>query len=175
MLQLLDELTLTLPQKIRKESQAAAGDSWVAHPADAIVDRLVDLGRTGKSGGAGFYEYVDGKRTGLWPGLRTEFGATNHDVDLHELSERMLVIEALETQRCFDEACWRPCPTPTSARSSVSASRPGPAGSCSTSRASRAGVAGFVARADELAAKYGDRFSVPDSLRAEASGPSAAA
>ncbi|GAY12797.1 3-hydroxyacyl-CoA dehydrogenase NAD-binding domain-containing protein [Pseudonocardia sp. N23] len=174
-LQLLDELTLTLPQKIRKESQAAAGDSWVAHPADAIVDRLVDLGRTGKSGGAGFYEYVDGKRTGLWPGLRTEFGATNHDVDLHELSERMLVIEALETQRCFDEGVLETVPDANIGSIFGIGFPAWTGGVVQYVEGFPGGVAGFVARADELAAKYGDRFSVPDSLRAKASGPSAAA
>ncbi|WP_147115972.1 3-hydroxyacyl-CoA dehydrogenase NAD-binding domain-containing protein, partial [Pseudonocardia sulfidoxydans] len=157
-LQLMDELTLTLPQKIRKESQAAAGDNWVAHPADAIVDRLVELGRPGKSGDAGFYEYVDGKRTGLWPGLRTEFGATNHDVDLHELSERMLVIEALETQRCIDEGVL------TSDADANIGSIFGigfPAwtgGVVQYVEGFPGGVAGFVARADEFAKKYGERF-----------------
>ena len=105
-LQLLDELTLTLPQKIRKETRAAveaAGGTWTPHPSEAVIDRLVEAGRTGKSGGAGFYEYEDGKRVRLWPGLRTELGATNHDVDLHELSERMLFVEAIETQKCLDE------------------------------------------------------------------------
>ncbi|MFB9744099.1 3-hydroxyacyl-CoA dehydrogenase NAD-binding domain-containing protein [Pseudonocardia sulfidoxydans] len=173
-LQLMDELTLTLPQKIRKESQAAAGDNWVAHPADAIVDRLVELGRPGKSGDAGFYEYVDGKRTGLWPGLRTEFGATNHDVDLHELSERMLVIEALETQRCIDEGVL------TSDADANIGSIFGigfPAwtgGVVQYVEGFPGGVAGFVARADEFAKKYGERFGVPDSLRARASGTAAA-
>ncbi|MGD9990255.1 3-hydroxyacyl-CoA dehydrogenase NAD-binding domain-containing protein [Pseudonocardia sp.] len=173
-LQLLDELTLTLPQKIRKESQAAAGDAWVAHPADAIVDKLVELGRPGKSGGAGFYEYVDGRRAGLWPGLRTEFGATNHDVDLHELSERMLVIEALETQRCIDEGVL------TSDADANIGSIFGigfPAwtgGVVQYVEGYPGGVAGFVARADEFATKYGERFRVPDSLRARASGAAAA-
>ena len=68
-----------------------------------MIDKLVEAGRTGKSGGAGFYEYEDGKRVRLWPALRTELGATNHDVDLHELSERMLFVEAIETQKCLDE------------------------------------------------------------------------
>ncbi|GJF05014.1 3-hydroxyacyl-CoA dehydrogenase NAD-binding domain-containing protein [Pseudonocardia sp. D17] len=172
-LQLLDELTLTLPQKIRLESKAAAGDSWVAHPADAIVDRLVELGRPGKSGGAGFYEYVDGRRAGLWPGLRTEFGATNHDVDLHELSERMLVIEALETQRCFDEGVLETVPD-ANIGSIFGIGYPAwTGGVVQYVEGYPGGVAGFVARADELAAKYGERFRVPDSLRARASAAAA--
>ncbi len=31
------------------------------------------LGRAGRVKGAGFYEYADGKRVGLWPGLRETF------------------------------------------------------------------------------------------------------
>jgi 3-hydroxyacyl-CoA dehydrogenase/enoyl-CoA hydratase/3-hydroxybutyryl-CoA epimerase len=84
-LQLMDELTLTLPRKIREETRAAveaAGGTWDPHPADAVVDRMIEeFGRKGRAAGAGFYSYVDGRRAGLWPGLRTEFGATRHDVD----------------------------------------------------------------------------------------------
>jgi 3-hydroxyacyl-CoA dehydrogenase/enoyl-CoA hydratase/3-hydroxybutyryl-CoA epimerase len=95
-LQLCDELTLTLMQKIRKETRAAAeaaGGQWSEHPSEPVIDRMVDeLQRPGKAGGAGFYDYADGKRAGLWPGLRAELGAANHDVDVHELSERMLFV-----------------------------------------------------------------------------------
>ena len=66
-LSLMDELTLTLPRKIRDETRRAveeAGGTWPTHPADAVIDRMVDeFGRPGRSGGAGFYEYdEDGKR-----------------------------------------------------------------------------------------------------------------
>ena len=77
-LSLMDELTLTLPRKIRNETKRAveeAGGVWPGHPSDAVIDRMVDeFGRTGRSGGAGFYEYgEDGKRGKLWPGLREHF------------------------------------------------------------------------------------------------------
>ena len=164
-LQLMDELTLTLPQKIRKESQAAAGDAWVAHPADEIVDRMVDLGRKGKSSGAGFYEYVDGKRVGLWKDLRSTFQATNHDVDLHELSERMLFIEAIETQRCVDEGVLETVPD-ANIGSIFGIGYPAwTGGVVQYVEGYPGGVAGFVARADEFARKYGPRFEVPESLR----------
>ena len=176
-LQLMDELTLTLGQKIRKETRAAveaAGGTWEPHPSEAIIDRLVEAGRPGKSGGAGFYEYADGKRAGLWKGLREELGATNHDVDLHELSERMLFIEAIETQKCFDEGVL------TSVADANIGSIFGigfPAwtgGVVQYVEGYPGGVAGFVARADEFREKYGQRFEVPASLRAKAQEPAAA-
>jgi 3-hydroxyacyl-CoA dehydrogenase/enoyl-CoA hydratase/3-hydroxybutyryl-CoA epimerase len=170
-LQLMDELTLTLPQKIRNESKAAveaAGGTWKPHPAEAVIDRLVEAGRTGKSGGAGFYEYADGSRTGLWPGLRTELGATDHDVDLHELSERMLFVEAIETQKCFDEGVLT---TDADANIGSIFGIGFPAwtgGVVQYVEGYPGGVAGFVARADELAGRHGSRFEVPASLRARA-------
>ncbi len=55
-LQLMDELTLTLPRKIREETRAAveaAGGTWTPHPSEAVIDTLIDEdGRTGRSGGA---------------------------------------------------------------------------------------------------------------------------
>jgi 3-hydroxyacyl-CoA dehydrogenase/enoyl-CoA hydratase/3-hydroxybutyryl-CoA epimerase len=176
-LQLMDELTLTLGQKIRKETRAAveaAGGTWTSHPSEAIIDRLVEAGRPGKSGGAGFYEYADGRRAGLWKGLREELGATNHDVDLHELSERMLFVEAIETQKCFDEGVL------TSVADANIGSIFGigfPAwtgGVVQYVEGYPGGVAGFVARADEFREKHGDRFAVPASLRAKAEQPAAA-
>jgi len=167
-LQLLDELTLTLPQKIRKEARAAAGDAWVPHPSEAVIDRLVEAGRTGRSGGAGFYEYENGKRVRLWPGLRTELGATDHAVDLHELSERMLFVEAIETQKCLDEGVL------TSVADANIGSIFGigfPAwtgGVIQYINGYPGGLSAFEARAEDLAKKYGPRFVPPASLVARA-------
>jgi 3-hydroxyacyl-CoA dehydrogenase/enoyl-CoA hydratase/3-hydroxybutyryl-CoA epimerase len=171
-LQLMDELTLTLPQKIRNESKAAvaaAGGTWQPHPAEAVIDRLVgEFDRKGKSSGAGFYEYVDGKRTRLWPGLREHFGATNHDVDLHELSERMLFVEAIETQKCFDEGVLTSVPDANIGSIFGIGFPPWTGGVVQYVEGYPGGPAGFVARADEFAKKYGARFEVPESLRARA-------
>jgi len=171
-LQLMDELTLTLPQKIRKESRAAveaAGGTWVEHPSEAVIDRLVDeFKRPGRAGGAGFYDYSDGQRTSLWPGLRTELGATNHDVDVHELSERMLFVESLETWKCVDEGVLTSIPDANIGSIFGIGFPPWTGGVLQYIDGYAGGKAGFVARADELAKKYGERFAVPDSLRAAA-------
>ena len=86
-LQLMDELTLTLPRKIRQETKAgieAAGGTWVAHPSEGVIDRMVEeFDRKGRSTGAGFYEYADGKRTRLWPGLAENFGKPGVERAVH--------------------------------------------------------------------------------------------
>jgi 3-hydroxyacyl-CoA dehydrogenase/enoyl-CoA hydratase/3-hydroxybutyryl-CoA epimerase len=178
-LQLMDELTLTLPRKIRQESRAAveaAGGTWVAHPADAIIDRLVEeFDRQGKSAGAGFYEYGDGKRVRLWPGLRSELGATNHEVDLQELAERMLFVEAIETQKCLDEGVLTSVPDANIGSIFGIGFPAWTGGVVQYVEGYPGGPAGFVARADEFARKYGDRFQVPESLRTRAAGATAAA
>jgi len=168
-LQLMDELTLTLGIKIRNETRTAvqaAGGTWTPHPAEAVVDWMVDeAGRTGKSRGAGFYDYVDGKRDRLWPGLREQFGPTTHEVDLRELGERMLFVEAVETVKCMDEGVLTSVPDANIGSIFGIGFPPWTGGVLQYIEGYDGGPAGFVARADELVQRYGDRFAVPESLR----------
>lgn len=167
-LQLSDELNLTLMQKIRKETADAAkaeGTALPADPAGGVINALVDEGRTGKLGGAGFYDYEDGKRTGLWPGLEEKFGPTSHDAPMEDLIERMLFIEAIETQKCFDEGV-----IDTTADANIGSimgiGYPAWTGGVAQYVVGyEGGKAGFVKRAKELAAKYGERFEPPASLQ----------
>jgi 3-hydroxyacyl-CoA dehydrogenase/enoyl-CoA hydratase/3-hydroxybutyryl-CoA epimerase len=169
-LQLSDELNLTLMQKIRKETAAAAeaeGKQLPPDPAGEVINAVVDAGRIGKIGGAGFYEYVDGKRAGLWDGLRELFKTKRElEVPFQDLIDRMLFIEAIETQKCFDEGVLTSTadanigsifgigyPAWTGGVHQFIVGYPG-------------GQAAFVARAEELAAKYGERFTPPASLKA---------
>jgi len=39
-----------------------------------------EFDRKGRSTGGGFYDYVDGQRTSLWPGLREHFTAANTQI-----------------------------------------------------------------------------------------------
>lgn len=173
-LQLMDELTLTLPRKIREATRAAVeaeGGAWTPHAADAVIDRMVvEFGRPGRSGGAGFYEYDDaGKRTGLWPGLREAFGAGTGQVPFDDLRERMLFAEALETVKCFDEGVITSVADANIGSIFGIGFPPWTGGVIQYIDGYPGGVAGFVARARELAAKYGDRFEPPASLAEKAS------
>lgn len=168
-LQLFDELTLTLPLKIRDESKRAveaAGGTWTPHPAEQVLDRMVgEFGRKGRSSGAGFYEYVDGKRAGLWPGLTEHFPPRNpEEVDFTDLKERLLFIEALETVKCFDEGVLKSVPD-ANVGSILGIGFPAwTGGVVQYMNGYPGGLAGFVARARELAERYGERFQPPESL-----------
>ncbi|MFD9637106.1 3-hydroxyacyl-CoA dehydrogenase NAD-binding domain-containing protein [Streptomyces violascens] len=165
-LSLMDELTLTLPRKIRNETRRAveeAGGVWPGHPSDAVIDRMVDeFGRTGRSGGAGFYEYgEDGKRGKLWPGLREHFTQAGAEIPFEDMKERMLFSESLDTVRLFEEGVL------TSVADANIGSIMGigfPAwtgGVIQYINGYEGGLPGFVARARELAERYGDRFQPP--------------
>jgi 3-hydroxyacyl-CoA dehydrogenase/enoyl-CoA hydratase/3-hydroxybutyryl-CoA epimerase len=166
-LQLVDELTLTLPQKIRNEGRAAierAGGTWVEHPGDRVIDTMVELGRRGRSSGGGFYDYpADGGRR-LWPGLFEHFAPDGSDVPFADMQERMLFAEALETVRCMDEGVITSAPD-ANIGSILGIGYPAwTGGVVQYINQYPGGVAGFVARARELERRYGDRFAPPASL-----------
>ncbi|MFN8132409.1 MAG: 3-hydroxyacyl-CoA dehydrogenase NAD-binding domain-containing protein [Solirubrobacteraceae bacterium] len=166
-LQLSDELNLKLMRKIRNAAKAAqaTGSGWDEHPSEQVIDRMLDeFDRPGKLEGKGFYAYEDGKRTGLWPGLKEAFGGANHDIPFQDLEERMLFIEALESVKCLDEGVIESV-ADANIGSIMGIGFPGWSGGVlQYINGYEGGLAGFVARARELAAAYGDRFEPPASL-----------
>jgi 3-hydroxyacyl-CoA dehydrogenase / enoyl-CoA hydratase / 3-hydroxybutyryl-CoA epimerase len=180
-LQLSDELNMELMVKIRNATKAAVerdGGTYTPHPAEKVIDRMIELDRSSKLKGAGFYEYDEaGKRQGLWAGLTEEFPVAGEQIPFQDVKDRMLFIEAVETVRCFDEGVINSTaeanigsifgigfPANTGGAAQFVNGYEGPEG---------AGIQAFVARARELAASYGDRFEPPASLveRAEKGEP----
>ncbi|WP_432070190.1 3-hydroxyacyl-CoA dehydrogenase NAD-binding domain-containing protein [Streptomyces sp. AA1529] len=173
-LSLMDELTLTLPRRIRDETRQALraeGGELPVHPADAVLDRMVEeFGRTGRSGGAGFYDYDEnGKRAGLWPGLREHFAVEGDPgIPFEDMKERMLFSETLDTVRLFEEGVLT---TVADANIGSIMGIGFPAwtgGVIQYINGYEGGPAGFVARAGELGERYGERFAVPTLLAEKA-------
>jgi len=176
-LQLSDELNLKLMRKIRVAAQNAAegtSSGWDSHPSEQVIDRMLDkFDRPGRLEGKGFYEYAEGtpqggtgKRTRLWPGLRDAFPpvADPSTLDLKDLEERMLVIEALETVKCLDEGVIETV-ADANIGSIMGIGFPGwTGGVLQYINGYDGGLPGFVARARELAERYGERFEPPASL-----------
>jgi 3-hydroxyacyl-CoA dehydrogenase/enoyl-CoA hydratase/3-hydroxybutyryl-CoA epimerase len=182
-LQLSDELNLNLARKIRDATKAAVeaeGGTFEDRASFKVVDALLEQGRGGKLAGAGYYDYEDGKRTGLWKGLRELFPPIEDPstLSLKDLEERMLFVESLETVKCLDEGVIE-----TTADANIGSifgigfpgwtggvlqyidgyERPAELGEPAAGTPTR-GPAGFVARARELAERYGERFEPPSSL-----------
>jgi 3-hydroxyacyl-CoA dehydrogenase/enoyl-CoA hydratase/3-hydroxybutyryl-CoA epimerase len=166
-LQLSDELNLELMHKIAVATRKGvedAGRVHVPHPAEAVVEKMIAAGRPSRLSGAGFYSYVDGKRTELWPGLRTEFKSGSSTPPLQDMIDRMLFAEALETQKCFDEGVIT-----TTADANIGSIMgigfpPWTGGAAQYIAGYPGGRSAFVVRAKELADRYGDRFNPPASL-----------
>jgi 3-hydroxyacyl-CoA dehydrogenase/enoyl-CoA hydratase/3-hydroxybutyryl-CoA epimerase len=158
---MLDEVTLTLPQKIR-DAARAAGDSAGAfdeHPGMAVADRLVtEFDRLGKAAGAGFYEYpADGPKH-LWPGLFEHFVKDDVDVPFEDLGERLAFAMSLETVKCLDEGVLRSVADANIGSIFGIGFPPLHGGALQYINAYAGGLPGFVVRARELAAAYGPRF-----------------
>ena len=174
-LQLSDELNMKLMRKIRvaaREAVEAAGGTWQPHGVETVIDRMLDeFDRPGKLEGKGFYEYADGKRTGLWKGLRDAFPSVEDpsSLSLRDLEERMLFIETLETVKCLDEGVIESV-ADANIGSIFGIGFPGWTGGVLQYANGYehpdhgTGLTAFVARARELAATYGERFEPPASL-----------
>lgn len=166
-LKLIDEINMKLSLKIADEYKRAfeaEGREPQVHPALAVMQKMVnELNRPGKLDGAGFYEYPEGGKAHIWPGLKEVFGDST-EIPFRDMQERMLFAEAIETVKCFDEGVLE----------SVGDANIGsifgigfPAwtgGVMQYINQYEGGLRGFVARARELAEKYGDRFTPPASL-----------
>ena len=177
-LQLSDELNLKLMRKIRNAAKEADanGSGWDAHPSETVIDRMLDeFDRPGRLEGKGFYDYADGRRTGLWPGLSDAFPpvADPSALSLRDLEERMLFIEALESVKCHDEGVIESVADANIGSIFGIGFPPWTGGVLQYINGYEGGLAGFVARARELTAQYGDRFEPPASLveRAERGQP----
>jgi 3-hydroxyacyl-CoA dehydrogenase/enoyl-CoA hydratase/3-hydroxybutyryl-CoA epimerase len=166
-LQLSDELNLELMHKIALATRKGvedAGGKYEPHPAELVVEKMIELGRPSKLKGAGFYEYADGRRTQLWPGLRETFNSGTSQPPLQDMIDRMLFAEVLETQKCFDEGVITST-ADANIGSIMGIGFPPWTGGCAQFIAGYpGGKEAFVARAKQLAERYGERFNPPASL-----------
>ena len=112
-LALVDEVTLELPWKIVKETEAALGSKFVRPCAYEVMRRMLEeFERPGKRYGKGFYDYPPGGVQGgspqgggkrLWGGLARAFPPSAVQPAVDELKQRFLYIQSLETARCLEE------------------------------------------------------------------------
>jgi len=160
-----DEVSMTLMQHIRDQSKKdseAAGQTWNAHPAEAIIDQMVGShDRKGKAAGAGFYEYPQSGKKHLWPELDTLFVDREkaRNTDLQELKDRILFIQAIETVRCLEEGVLQTVEDANIGSIFGIGFAPWTGGAIQF--INQYGVRAFAERAKVLAERFGERFNPP--------------
>jgi len=162
-----DEVTLELSYHVMSQTKKALGDAYVATAADEVIGKFVkDLDRKGKRFGKGFYDYPEGAKKHLWPGLVEHYPLAAEQPAPDEVRKRILYVQAIETVRCMDEGVVTH-PADADIGSIFGWGYPPYTGG-TISFIETVGLQEFVDEADRLAATYGARFAVPDSLRSMA-------
>lgn len=117
--------------------------------------------RMGRAYGGGFYDYPQDGEKSLWSGLKV-FERGGRAIPFEDVKDRMLYAQAIETVRCIEEGVLE------STRDANIGAIFGwgfPAWTGGTVQfVNHVGVRAFVARARELAQRYGERFAPPTSL-----------
>jgi 3-hydroxyacyl-CoA dehydrogenase/enoyl-CoA hydratase/3-hydroxybutyryl-CoA epimerase len=106
-LAVLDETALSLSVHVLDQTRAdlaAEGQTYHATPGELLVELMVkELGRPGRAGGGGFYDYPAGGKKHLWPELKTRFEKPDVEWDVQTIKDRLLFRQAVETARCLSE------------------------------------------------------------------------
>ena len=163
-LAVLDETSLALSVHVLEQTRAdwqSEGRSYVPSAGEALVEKMVkELGRPGRAGGGGFYDYPSGAAKRLWPGLATHFAKPGVDADIDALKQRLLYRQSIETARCLAEGVLT-----STAEANIGSifgiGFPAWTGGAIQFVASE-GKERFLANAAALAKRHGDRFAISE-------------
>ena len=166
-LAVMDEVTLDLGYKITMQNATDQGESYIFDSGFPVIRKFVEeLDRKGKRFGKGFYEYPEGEKKYLWPGLAELYPVTEEQPPVQEVIDRLLYRQALETARCFEEGVLDH-PADADIGSIFGWGFPPWTGG-TLSFIDTVGIEHFVAECDRMAEAYGPRFAVSDWLRERA-------
>lgn len=158
-----DEVSLSLMSHIRQQTAKdlqAEGQAVQAHPATAVIERLVnEFKRLGKAAGGGFYEYPSGGQKYLWPELKQRFERPEQRISAQDVRDRLLFIQAIETVRCVEEGVLMS--TADANVGSIFGIGFAAWSGGALQFINQYGLNDFIARARYLAEQYGERFTPP--------------
>jgi 3-hydroxyacyl-CoA dehydrogenase/enoyl-CoA hydratase/3-hydroxybutyryl-CoA epimerase len=158
-LSLNDEVAVDLAYKVLKATKAQLGEASVDPAQEKLLAEMVEKhGRLGRKNRKGFYDYPEAGPKRLWPGLAelTKNRLEPELVDMEELKHRLLVTQALEAARTYEEGVV------TDPREADVGSIIGfgfaPYSGGTLSYIDNMGAAAFVKLCESLAKKHGERF-----------------
>ena len=159
-----DEVGLDLSYKVGQQTKKDLGDAYKPGPGEAVIEKMMELGRHGRKNAKGFYAYPDdGTPKHLWPELSAHFPVAATQPTPAEVKERLLYRQLVETARCFAEGVLE---TPEDGDLGAifgwgfAPFTGGPFSAMDT-----AGLTNVVQTLDRLAQAHGERFAPPQMLR----------
>jgi 3-hydroxyacyl-CoA dehydrogenase/enoyl-CoA hydratase/3-hydroxybutyryl-CoA epimerase len=166
-LAVMDEVSLELGYNITMQNAKDMGDTYEFNSGFPVIRKFVEeLDRKGKRFGRGFYEYPEGGKKYLWPGLSEHYPQSGKQPPVEEVINRLLYRQALEAARCFEEGVISH-PADADIGSVFGWGFPAWTGG-TLSFIDTVGVEQFVVECDRMAESYGTRFSVSEWLRERA-------
>jgi 3-hydroxyacyl-CoA dehydrogenase/enoyl-CoA hydratase/3-hydroxybutyryl-CoA epimerase len=166
-LALIDEVSSELFYKVMLQARADQGADYVEQPQDAVLVKMVEtLGRTGRKAGKGFYDFT-GEGRQPWAGLSGHFPLAAEQPPFEAVRQRLLYSQSLEAARCVAEGVCSP--RDADVGSLLGWGFPAALGGA-ISHIDTVGASAFVKTCDDLAARHGRRYDVPQALRAMAAG-----
>ncbi len=157
-----DEVSMELSRKADETwNEMGVRDKW----GDGSVARKVigimigDHGRGGRHHGGGFYEYSEDGSKHIWPKLFDLFYKPEVDVPLQDVKDRLLFRQVIESLKCLETNVLRTV-ADGNIGSIMGIGAPVWTGGF-IQFVNTYGLERFIARCDELAATYGERFKAP--------------
>lgn len=160
-----DETTLKLGYDVMQSTKEELGDAYKPNGTEAFYDLMVQkLGRSGRRFGKGLYNYDEsGKRLDLWKGVTEHYPLAEQQPSQAEVEQRLMYSQLIPTARTFAEGV---VPDPQSADLGAIFGWGFPAWTGGPmSYIDTIGIDTFVATADMLAQRHGERFNVPTLFR----------
>ena len=159
-----DEVALTLSEHVANETRKALqaeGKDLPRSGADDVIQTMIHtFDRKGKAAGAGFYDYPEGGKKHLWEGL--SHWKKDVDISEQEMIDRFLFVQSLDTLRCYEENVLESIIDANIGSIFGIGFAPWTGGAIQF--LNQYGLDQAVQRANELEAKYGERFKAPQRL-----------
>ncbi|MEO0437840.1 MAG: 3-hydroxyacyl-CoA dehydrogenase NAD-binding domain-containing protein [Pseudomonadota bacterium] len=157
-----DEVSLELSRKAQETwRDMGVLDKWGdGSILRGVIDwMVVDNQRGGRHHGGGFYEYADDGSKAIWPPLFDKYYRSDVQLAEADIKDRLLFRQVIEALKCLEGKVLR-SEEDGNIGSIMGIGAPVWTGGL-IQFVSTYGYARFVARCEELAAAYGDRFDPP--------------
>ncbi|GJL94415.1 MAG: 3-hydroxyacyl-CoA dehydrogenase [Hyphococcus sp.] len=163
-LALTDETKLDLGLMLVRATKKELGDDYKPTGVEDLLETMVEgLGRAGRVSGGGFYEYPEGGKKHIWPGLSEHFPLADEQPTLEEVEERLMYSQLVPAAHCYAEDI---VDDPQSADlGAIFGWGFAPWTGGPMSYIDTIGSEAFVRKAESLAQRYGERFNPPAKFR----------